>query len=114
VAGAKKESKTARASVRAGAGGAGGARVFGDMKRFTPLGGGYCYFTNSEGKNLHLKVDSEELFTVLSALDEASRAKIAAEVAELATKFAATIPAWGQLRDRLTAPAAEVEEVVAA
>ena len=87
VAGAKKESKTARASVRAGAGGAGGGRVFGDMKRFTPLGGGFCYFAASDGKNLHLKVDSEELFTVLSAIEGADRAKIDAEVTELAAKF---------------------------
>jgi len=113
VAGAKKESKTARASVRAGAGGAGGARVFGDMKRFTPLGGGFCYFTNSDGKNLHLKVDSEELFTVLTALSDADKAKITAEVGELATKFGAKIPAWAALRDRLVAPAAELEEAAA-
>jgi hypothetical protein len=113
VAGAKKESKTARASVRAGAGGAGGARVFGDMKRFTPLGGGFCYFTNSDGKNLHLKVDSEELFTVLTALGDADKAKITAEVGELATKFGTKIPAWAALRDRLAAPAAELEEAAA-
>ena len=113
MAGAKKESKTARASVRAGAGGAGGARVFGDMKRFTPLGGGFCYFTNSDGKNLHLKVDSEELFTALTALSDADKAKITAEVGELATKFGAKIPAWASLRDRLTAPAAELEEAAA-
>lgn len=110
MAGAKKESKTARASVRAGAGGAGAARVFGDMKRFTPLGGGFCYFTNSDGKNLHLKVDSEELFGILSGLEGADRAKVDAEVTELAAKHA-NIPAWAQLRDKLTAPA---EEPVAA
>jgi hypothetical protein len=113
VAGAKKESKTARASVRAGAGGAGASRVFGDMKRFTPLGGGFCYFTNGDGKNLHLKVDSEELFGILSVLEGPDRSKVEAEVSELAAKFDAKIPAWGQLRDKLTAPAA-AEEAVAA
>ena len=113
MAGAKKESKTARASVRAGAGGAGGARVFGDMKRFTPLGGGYCYFINADGKNLHLKVDSEELLGLLSALAGTDRSKVEAEVTELAAKFSATIPAWGELRAKLTAPAV-VEEAVAA
>ena len=113
MAGAKKESKTARASVRAGAGGAAGGRVFGDMKRFTPLGGGFCYFTNSDGKTLHLKVDSEELFGILSSLEGADRGKVEAEVAELAAKFGDKIPAWGALSGKLTAPAA-VEEAVAA
>ena len=111
MAGAKKESKTARASVRAGAGGAGAGRVFGDMKRFTPLGGGFCYFTNSDGKNLHLKVDSEELYTVLAAIEGPDRAKVQAEISELAAKFGDKIPAWGALRDKLAAPA---EEAVAA
>jgi hypothetical protein len=113
VAGAKKESKTARASVRAGAGGAGGGRVFGDMKRFTPLGGGFCYFAASDGKNLHLKVDSEELFGVLSAIEGADRAKIDAEVAELAGKFGDKVPAWKVLSEKLTAPAAELAEAAA-
>lgn len=103
MAGAKKESKTARASVRAGAGGAGGGRVFGDMKRFTPLGGGFCYFAASDGKNLHLKVDSEELFGVLSAIEGADRAKIDAEVAELAARFGEKVPAWKDLAAKLTA-----------
>jgi hypothetical protein len=114
VAGAKKESKTARASVRAGAGGAAGARVFGDMKRFTPLGGGFCYFIGSDGKTLHVKVDSQELFDVLSALEGADRSKVEAEVSGLATQFP-QLTAWAALRDRLTAPAAaEAEEAVAA
>ena len=113
MAGAKKESKTARASVRAGAGGAGGARVFGDMKRFTPLGGGFCYFANSDGKNLHLKVDSEELFGILSAIEGADRAKIDAEVAELAAKFGAKVPAWKTLSEKLTAGAGELAEAAA-
>ncbi|WP_194899464.1 hypothetical protein [Catenulispora pinisilvae] len=103
MAGAKKESKTARASVRAGAGGAGGARVFGDMKRFTPLGGGFCYFAASDGKNLHLKVDSEELLGLLSAAEGSDRAKINAEVAELAAKFGTKVPAWKALSEKLTA-----------
>ena len=103
MAGAKKESKTARASVRAGAGGAGGGRVFGDMKRFTPLGGGFCYFAATDGKNLHLKVDSEELFGILSAIEGADRAKINAEVSELAAKFGDKAPVWKALADKLTA-----------
>lgn len=103
MAGAKKESKTARASVRAGAGGAGGGRVFGDMKRFTPLGGGFCYFAAADGKNLHLKVDSEELFGILSAIEGADRAKIDAEVSELAAKFGEKAPVWKTLADKLTA-----------
>ena len=103
MAGAKKESKTARASVRAGAGGAGGGRVFGDMKRFTPLGGGYCYFAAGDGKNLHLKVDSDELFGILSAIEGADRAKIDAEVAELAAKFGDKVPAWNLLSKKLSA-----------
>ncbi|GAA1992519.1 hypothetical protein GCM10009838_65380 [Catenulispora subtropica] len=113
MAGAKKESKTARASVRAGAGGAGGGRVFGDMKRFTPLGGGFCYFANSDGKNLHLKVDSEELFGILSAIEGADRTKIDAEVAELAAKFGEKVPAWKALSEKLTAGAGELAEAAA-
>lgn len=103
MAGAKKESKTARASVRAGAGGAGGGRVFGDMKRFTPLGGGFCYFAAADGKNLHLKVDSEELFGILSAIEGADRVKIDTEVTELAAKFGEKVPAWKALAEKLTA-----------
>jgi hypothetical protein len=103
VAGAKKESKTARASVRAGAGGAGGGRVFGDMKRFTPLGGGFCYFAAGDGKNLHLKVDSEELFGLLSVTEGTDRAKINAEVTELAAKFGDKAPVWKALAEKLTA-----------
>lgn len=103
MAGAKKESKTARASVRAGAGGAGGGRVFGDMKRFTPLGGGFCYFAAGDGKNLHLKVDSEELFGLLSAVEGADRTKINTEVSELAAKFGDKVPAWKELAEKLTA-----------
>jgi hypothetical protein len=112
VAGAKKESKTARASVRAGAGGAGATRVFGDMKRFTPLGGGYCYHYAADGRTLHVKVDSEELFTALSSLEGSDRAKVEAEIAGLATQFP-QIPAWAALRDKLATPAA-AEETVAA
>lgn len=103
MAGAKKESKTARASVRAGAGGAGGGRVFGDMKRFTPLGGGFCYFAAGDGKNMHLKVDSEELFGLLSAIEGADRAKVDAEVTELAAKFGEKVPAWKTLAEKLKA-----------
>lgn len=103
MAAAKKESKTARASVRAGAGGAAGGRVFGDMKRFTPLGGGFCYFANGEGKSLHLKVDSEELLGMLSAIEGPDRAKVNAEVAELAAKFGEKVPAWKALSEKLSA-----------
>lgn len=114
MAGAKKDSKTARASVRAGAGSAGANRVFGDMKRFTPLGGGFCYHYAQDGRTLHVKVDSEELFTVVSALEGSDRVKIEAEITGLATQFP-QIPAWAALRDKLTAPAvADVEETVAA
>ena len=112
MAGAKKESKTARASVRAGAGGAGATRVFGDMKRFTALGGGYCYHYAADGRTLHLKVDSQELFDVLSKLEGADRGKVEAEIAGLATQFP-QVPEWATLRDRLSAPAAVEEEVAA-
>jgi hypothetical protein len=111
MAGAKKESKTARASVRAGAGGAGANRVFGDMKRFTPLGGGFCYHYAQDGRTLHVKVDSPELFEVLSALEGADRGKVEAEITGLAAQFP-QIPAWAALRDKLTAPA-EAEAVAA-
>ncbi|MBS2539553.1 hypothetical protein KGQ20_43110 [Catenulispora sp. NF23] len=73
------------------------------MKRFTPLGGGFCYFASSDGKNLHLKVDSEELFGILSATEGADRTKINAEVAELAAKFGEKAPAWKALSEKLTA-----------
>ena len=113
MAGGKKESKTARASVRAGAGGAGGGRVFGDMKRFTPLGGGFCYFISGDARNLHLKVDSEELFTILSALEGAERGKVFAEVDEIAAKFGDKVPAWKALSAKLAAPAEELAEAAA-
>lgn len=85
---ASNTSKTARASVRAGQAGQGGAlSVLGEFKYIIPLNSGkHAYIRNlTNGKTVHAKTDSE-LFTeqirVLSGAGHAT--KIRAELVALA------------------------------
>lgn len=82
-------SKTARASVRAGQGAAGGAlSVLGEFKYVIPLNGGkYAYVRNlTNGKTVHLRTNSDAFAEEIRVLAAAGHgAKIRAELANLAT-----------------------------
>ncbi|MEQ4302266.1 hypothetical protein ABNF97_12880 [Plantactinospora sp. B6F1] len=100
---ASNTSKTARASVRAGQAGQGGAlSVLGEFKYLIPLNGGkYAYVRNLlNGRTSHLRTDSEAFVEEIRALASAGHAiKIRAELNSLA----ATHPAdgWDTTEKRL-------------
>lgn len=87
---ASNTSKTARASVRAGQGGAGGAlNVLGEFKYLIPLNNGrHAYVRNlTNGKTEHLRTDSERFIEEIRTLAAAGHgAKIRAELVALAAK----------------------------
>ncbi|MDM4720200.1 hypothetical protein QTQ03_11665 [Micromonospora sp. WMMA1363] len=84
---ASNTSKTARASVRAGQAGQGGAlSVLGEFKYLIPLNGGkYAYVRNlTNGKTVHLRTDSEAFIEEIRTLAAAGHAtKIRAELSTL-------------------------------
>ncbi|GAA3745327.1 hypothetical protein GCM10022225_31200 [Plantactinospora mayteni] len=100
---ASNTSKTARASVRAGQAGQGGAlSVLGEFKYLIPLNGGkHAYVRNlTNGKTSHLRTDSEAFVEEIRTLAGAGHAvKIRAELNNLA----ATHPAdgWDTTEKRL-------------
>jgi hypothetical protein len=81
---ASNTSKTARASVRAGQAGQGGAlSVLGEFKYLIPLNGGkHAYVRNlTNGKTAHLRTDSEAFIEEIRTLAGAGHAtKIRAEI----------------------------------
>ncbi|MGN9775419.1 hypothetical protein ACTMS0_06530 [Micromonospora sp. H33] len=84
---ASNTSKTARASVRAGQAGQGGAlSVLGEFKYVIPLNGGkHAYVRNlTNGKTVHLRTDSEAFVEEIRVLAAAGHAaKIRAELTAL-------------------------------
>jgi hypothetical protein len=92
---ASNTSKTARASVRAGQAGQGGAlSVLGEFKYLIPLNSGkHAYVRNlTNGRTVHLRTDSEAFVEEIRTLAAAGHAaKIRAEIADLA----ATNPSHG-------------------
>ncbi|MEU4774989.1 MULTISPECIES: hypothetical protein [Micromonospora] len=84
---ASNTSKTARASVRAGQAGQGGAlSVLGEFKYLIPLNGGkHAYVRNlTNGKTAHLRTDSEAFVEEIRVLAAAGHAaKIRAEINNL-------------------------------
>jgi hypothetical protein len=85
---ASNTSKTARASVRAGQAGQGGAlSVLGEFKYLIPLNGGkHAYVRNlTNGKTAHLRTDSEAFIEEIRVLAAAGHAaKVRAEISGLA------------------------------
>ncbi|KKK06792.1 hypothetical protein [Micromonospora sp. HK10] len=85
---ASNTSKTARASVRAGQAGQGGAlSVLGEFKYLIPLNGGkHAYVRNlTNGKTVHLRTDSEAFVEEIRTLAAAGHAaKVRAEINSLA------------------------------
>ncbi|HEX6497850.1 MAG TPA: hypothetical protein VF054_02330 [Micromonosporaceae bacterium] len=85
---ASNTSKTARASVRAGQGAAGGAlSVLGEFKYLIPLNNGKnAYVRNlTNGKTVHLRTDSDAFVEEIRVLAAAGHgAKIRAELGALA------------------------------
>lgn len=85
---ASNTSKTARASVRAGQAGQGGAlSVLGEFKYLIPLNGGkHAYVRNlTTGKTAHLRTDSEAFIEEIRTLAAAGHAaKVRAEINNLA------------------------------
>ena len=84
-----KQSKTSRASVRAGAGagGAGGISALGEVKYLIPLNRGRnCYVRNvSSGQTPNLKTDSEAFIEQIRTLSAAGQGgRIRAELEQLA------------------------------
>jgi hypothetical protein len=90
---ASNTSKTARASVRAGQAGAGGAlSVLGEFKYLIPLNNGkFVYVRNlTNGKTNHLRTDSDAFVEEIKVLAGAGHAaKIRAELTGLAAAFPA-------------------------
>lgn len=90
---ASNTSKTARASVRAGQAGQGGAlSVLGEFKYVIPLNNGkHAYVRNlTNGKTAHLRTDSDAFVEELRVLAGAGHgAKIRAELTALAAAFPA-------------------------
>lgn len=88
---ASNTSKTARASVRAGQAGQGGAlSVLGEFKYLIPLNNGkHAYVRNlTNGKTLHLKTDSDAFVEEIRILAGAGHgAKIRAEINGLNSAF---------------------------
>jgi hypothetical protein len=102
---ASNTSKTARASVRAGAGAAGGAlSVLGEFKYLIPLANGkFAYVRNlTNGKTNRLRTDSDEFAAEIRTLAAAGHgAKIRAEFAALAA--ASPAHGWDATEKRLVA-----------
>ncbi|MEV0716260.1 hypothetical protein [Asanoa sp. NPDC050611] len=90
---ASNTSKTARASVRAGQAGQGGAQtVLGEYKYLIPLAGGkFAYVRNlTNGKTTHLRTDSDAFVDEIRLLAGAGHAsKIRAELNGLAAQYPA-------------------------
>jgi hypothetical protein len=88
---ASNTSKTARASVRAGQAGAGGAlSVLGEFKYLIPLADGrYAYLRNlTNGRTNHLKTDSDAFVEEMRTLAAAGHGpKIRAELNALDASF---------------------------
>ncbi|MEU2613969.1 hypothetical protein ABZ570_20650 [Micromonospora sp. NPDC007271] len=88
---ASNTSKTARASVRAGQAGQGGAlSVLGEFKYVIPLNGGkHAYVRNlTNGKTAHLRTDSEAFVEEIRTLAAAGHAaKVRAELSGLAAAY---------------------------
>jgi hypothetical protein len=88
---ANNTSKTARASVRAGQAGQGGAlSVLGEFKYVIPLNGGkHAYVRNlTNGKTAHLRTDSDAFVEEMRVLAAAGHAaKIRAELNGLAEVY---------------------------
>ena len=86
---ASNTSKTARASVRAGQAGQGGAlSVLGEFRYLIPLNHGkHAYLRNlTNGKTVHLRTDSERFIEEIRTLTAAGHGpKIRAELVTLAT-----------------------------
>ena len=85
------QSKTARASVRAGQAAGGGAlSVLGEFKYLIPLNGGKTVYVRNllTGKTLRVRTDSDRLVEEVKALNEAGHgAKIRAELDVLAAAY---------------------------
>ncbi|AVT33603.1 MULTISPECIES: hypothetical protein [unclassified Plantactinospora] len=100
---ASNTSKTARASVRAGQAGQGGAlSVLGEFKYLIPLNGGkHAYVRNlTNGKTSHLRTDSEAFVEEIRTLAGAGHAiKIRAELNNLAAAYPAD--GWDTTEKRL-------------
>ncbi|MET7471489.1 hypothetical protein ACFYON_16165 [Micromonospora sp. NPDC005686] len=88
---ASNTSKTARASVRAGQAGQGGAlSVLGEFKYLIPLNGGkHAYVRNlTNGKTVHLRTDSDAFVEEIRVLAAAGHAaKIRTEINGLAASY---------------------------
>jgi hypothetical protein len=83
---ASNTSKTARASVRAGAGSGGALSVLGEYKYLIPLAGGrFAYVRNlTNGRTNHLKTDSEAFVEEIRSLAAAGHGgKIRTELGAL-------------------------------
>jgi hypothetical protein len=100
---ASNTSKTARASVRAGQAGAGGAlSVLGEYKYLIPLNGGkHAYVRNlTNGKTVHLRTNSDAFVEEIRILAGAGHAaKIRAEIQSLAA--AKPTDGWDATEKRL-------------
>lgn len=84
------QSKTARASVRAGQGSGAGLSVLGEFKYLIPLNTGKNVYVRNllNGKTNRLRTDSEAFVTEIKALAEAGHAtKIRAELDLLSAGF---------------------------
>ncbi|HEX5741665.1 MAG TPA: hypothetical protein VFY17_08955 [Pilimelia sp.] len=102
---ASNTSKTARASVRAGQAGQGGAlSVLGEFKYLIPLNGGkHAYVRNlTNGKTTHLRTSSDAFVEEIRTLAAAGHgAKIRAELEALAEANPAD--GWAEVESRLAA-----------
>jgi hypothetical protein len=100
---ASNTSKTARASVRAGQAGAGGAlSVLGEYKYLIPLANGrFAYVRNlTNGRTNHLRTDSDAFVEEIRTLAAAGHgAKIRAELDALDESF--PNDGWGATEKRL-------------
>jgi hypothetical protein len=101
------QSKTARASLRTGAGKAEFIAAA-DAPRIVPLGGGtHAYILDPrDGKTRRFKVASDEFFGMLTTLDEAGHGdRMRRDLNELAVRYPAS--GWSQAVARVDASAAE-------
>lgn len=85
------QSKTARASVRAGQGASGGAlSVLGEFKYLIPLNGGKTVYVRNllNGKTLRVRTDSDRFVAEIKELSDGGHgAKIRAELDALASGY---------------------------
>ena len=101
------QSKTARASLRTGAGKADFIAAA-DAPRIVPLGGGtHAYILDPrDGKTRRFKVASDEFFGMLTTLDESGYGdRLRRDLNELAVRYPAS--GWSQAVARVDAPAVE-------